>query len=76
MTKRLRSPILWFGGKGNMVAKILPLFPPHRIYVEPFGGGASLLMAKAPAPVEVYNDLDSGLVNLFRVLTAAEVPNG
>jgi len=68
MTKRLRSPIWWFGGKGNMVAKILPLFPPHRIYVEPFGGGASLLMAKAPAPVEVYNDLDSGLVNLFRVL--------
>lgn len=51
-----------------MIAKILPLFPPHRIYVEPFGGGASLLMAKQPAPVEVYNDIDSGLVNLFRVL--------
>jgi len=51
-----------------MAAKILQLFPPHRVYVEPFGGGASLLFAKEPSPVEVYNDVDSGLVNLFRVL--------
>ena len=51
-----------------MVAKLLPLFPSHYTYVEPFGGGASLLFAKAPSPVEVYNDLDGGLVNFFRVL--------
>ncbi len=69
---RLRSPIWWFGGKGNMVAKLLKLIPPHRIYVEPFGGGASLLFAKEPSPVEVYNDLDSGLVNFFRVLRDPE----
>lgn len=65
---RLRSPIRWFGGKGEMVVRLLPLLPPHSIYVEPFGGGASLLFAKEPSPVEVYNDLDSGLVNFFRVL--------
>lgn len=55
-----------------MVAKILPLFPAHEIYVEPCGGGSSLLFAKEPVGTEVYNDLDSGLVNLFRVLRDPE----
>ena len=64
----MRSPIWWFGGKGPMTAKLLKLIPPHRIYVEPFGGGASILFAKEPSQIEVYNDLDSGLVNFFRVL--------
>ncbi|MGC9030097.1 MAG: DNA adenine methylase [Desulfomonilaceae bacterium] len=64
----MRSPIVWFGGKGQMVKKLLALLPRHHIYVEAFGGGASLLFAKEPSRVEVYNDLDSGLVNFFRVL--------
>jgi len=51
-----------------MTAKLLPLIVSHQTYVEPFGGGASLLFAKTPSPVEVYNDMDSGLVNFFRVL--------
>lgn len=51
-----------------MIKKLLPLVPKHRIYVEVFGGGASLLLAKEPSLVEVYNDLDAGLVNLFRVI--------
>lgn len=69
---RLRSPITWFGGKGNMIAKLLPLVPIHKTYVEPFAGAASLLFAKEPSPVEIINDLDSGIVSLFRILRDPE----
>jgi DNA adenine methylase len=51
-----------------MAKKIVPLIPPHHTYVEPFGGSAAVLMAKPPSPVEVYNDLDSGVVNFYRVI--------
>ncbi len=55
-----------------MVAWLLKFVPSHKIYVEPFGGGGSLLLAKAPSLIEVYNDIDSGLVNFFRVLRDPE----
>lgn len=64
----MRSAIAWFGGKGELVHRLLPLLPTHHTYVEPFGGGASLLHAKPPSSVEVYNDADGGLVNFWRVL--------
>jgi len=66
--KRLRAPFPWYGGKHFMVNKLLPLIPKHHTYVEVFGGAANLLLAKEPSPVEVYNDIDSGLVNFFRVI--------
>jgi DNA adenine methylase len=67
--RRLRAPIQWFGGKGNMVAKLIRHVPPGgRPYCEPFMGAASLFFAREPAPVEVLNDMDGDLVNLFRCL--------
>lgn len=68
--KKLRSPIKWLVGKGNMQKKIVPLLEaiPHRRYVEPFGGGASILLRKAPVELETYNDLDSGLYEFFTVI--------
>ncbi len=47
---------------------IISHFPAHRVYCEPFGGGASVLMRKTPSRTEVYNDLWSEIVNVFRVL--------
>lgn len=62
------SPFPWFGGKDRLARKIVDLIPAHRCYVEPFGGGASVLFAKRPSPLEVYNDLNGGCVLFFRVL--------
>lgn len=47
---------------------VISQFPPHRVYTEVFGGGASILMRKPRAYAEIYNDLDSEVVNVFRVL--------
>lgn len=47
---------------------IIRQLPPHRIYTETFGGGASVLMRKPRSYSEVYNDMDGELVNLFRVV--------
>jgi DNA adenine methylase len=65
---KLRPPVKWHGGKFYLCDWIIGHFPPHRIYLEPFGGGASVLLNKEPADVEAYNDLDGRIVRLFRVL--------
>lgn len=63
-----RSPFPWFGGKQKLADTILALFPAHNVYVEVFGGGASVLLSKPAGKLDVYNDLDGGLVNFFRCL--------
>jgi len=71
--EKLKAPLRWYGGKGNMLAKLLPLIPEGGYpYCEPFCGSASLLFARAPAPVEVINDIDGDIVNVFRVLQCPE----
>jgi DNA adenine methylase len=62
------SPINWFGGKSRLASRIVEHFPNHHTYCEPFGGSAAVLLAKAPAKVEIYNDVDRELVNFFAVL--------
>lgn len=64
----MTEPIIpWIGGKRRLAATILPLFPPHTCYCEPFAGGAALLLMKEPSKSEILNDLNGELVNLYRV---------
>ena len=67
--KALARPALrYYGGKWKLGGWIASQFPPHDCYVEPYGGGASVLLQKSPALHEVYNDLDLAVVSFFRVL--------
>lgn len=66
---KIKPVFKWMGGKTRAVNLLLQYIPRHDIYVEVFGGAASLLLAKRSAvKLDVYNDLDDGLVNFFRVL--------
>jgi DNA adenine methylase len=65
----MSAPIFpWMGGKRRMAKHILPEFPEHDCYVEPFCGGAALFFMKEPSRVEVINDFDGEVVNLYRVV--------
>lgn len=63
------QPIIpWVGGKRRLAGEILPWFLPHICYVEPFAGAAAMLFNKVPSKVEVLNDVNAELVNLYRVV--------
>lgn len=63
-----RPALRYYGGKWKLAPWIASHFPMHDRYVEPFGGGGSVLLRKHRAAVEVYNDLDGRIVNVFRML--------
>lgn len=72
MTAPLRPALRWHGGKWKLAPWIVANLPPHRTYVEPFGGAVSILLRKPRAYAEIYNDLDDEPVTLFRVLRDPE----
>ncbi len=62
------KPLPLIGGKRHLVKTLLRLIPSHRVYVEPFAGGATLFFAKEPSEVEILNDINGEIVNFYRVL--------
>ena len=71
------KPIMrYHGGKWRIAPWIIGHMPPHRIYVEPFSGAASVLLRKPRSQVEVINDMHSRLINVFRVLRDPDKARG
>ncbi len=65
---RLLAPFAWYGGKYYSAMWINQFLPSHGIYVEPYVGAGSVFWNKAKARIEVLNDANSDIVNLFQVL--------
>jgi len=65
----ITRPVLhYLGSKWAIASWVIEHLPAHTTYVEPFGGGAAVLLRKEPSDVEVYNDLDHAVVSFWRVL--------
>lgn len=62
-------PIIpWIGGKRRLAKQIIPLFPEHACYTEPFAGAAAIFFLKEQSKAEVLNDINLELITLYRVL--------
>ncbi len=63
----VKTPITYYGGKQRLASLVLSLIPAHKLYCEPFVGGAAVFFAKEPSEMEVINDLNGEVVNFYRV---------
>jgi DNA adenine methylase len=63
-----KPALRYYGGKFASAPNIIRHLPQHHCYVEPFGGGMSVLLRKPQSSLDVYNDADQRVVNFFKVL--------
>ncbi|MBU1578465.1 MAG: DNA adenine methylase [Bacteroidetes bacterium] len=63
--KKVNSPFGYFGSKNRLALQLCENLPPHHCWVEAFCGSASMTLAKSPAPIEIINDIDDEIINLF-----------
>lgn len=67
----MNALIRYPGAKWRLSEWIISKFPQgyeEMVYIEPFCGSAAVFFQKNPSTVETINDLNSDIVNLFRVL--------
>lgn len=69
----MKSPIVYFGGKGLLCGRLLPYIPEHKYYAELFGGAMSVLFTKEPCRIEIYNDIFQDVYNFFKVIADKEL---
>lgn len=65
---KINTPFGYFGSKNKIALQLCSNLPPHMCWVEAFCGSAALTLAKRKAPIEVINDIDGEIVNVFKQL--------
>jgi len=65
---KVSPPFGYFGSKNKLALQLCEDLPPHNCWVEAFCGSSALTLAKPPAPIEIINDVDGEIVNLFEQL--------
>ncbi len=63
---QLKSPLAWLGGKSRLADRIIERMPDHQTYCEVFAGAAWVLFKKPESKVEIINDINADLTNLYR----------
>lgn len=56
------------GGKSKLRKTIIEMIPEHSCYIELFFGAGWVYFGKEPSKVEVINDIDKELINLFKMI--------
>ena len=64
----MKSFLSYMGGKSLLAPKILTRIPDHHCYCEVFAGAAWILFKKDESRVEIINDINTDLVNLYRII--------
>ena len=65
---RAKAPFGYYGAKLRIARRIVQDLPPHNAWVEAFCGSAAVTLAKPPVAIEIINDADGEIVNLFEQL--------
>lgn len=64
-----QSVISRTGGKHFMSKRLVKMIPEHKIYVEAFVGGGSVYFRKPLSEVNIINDLDKDIYDIYKDIT-------
>ena len=65
--------ISYYGGKHTLAPSLIEMMPPHKTYIEPLAGGLSVFFRKKKADINILNDYDGDIANLYYVCSKSEL---
>jgi DNA adenine methylase len=66
--KKINTAFGYFGSKSKLALRLCQSLPPHNCWVEAFCGSAALTLSKRQAKIEIINDIDNEITNVFEQL--------